>query len=994
MSARTREWLRTFLHLDARAEKDGIPPSDIERQEATVLRALDMLDSQPGIILADEVGMGKTYEALGVAAAIRHAKPRSRIVVVTPGPDLNQKWHEEFPRFREIFDFGGEIVATRNLADFVKAARRRGPRSIVLAPVTMFRSGRAYSDQVYLLSLYFDWKGFHGNTSNAILSRFREGAERLFDVRDEKFLGEFDLFSLFNTDRIERYLRAAFRRGRSGGPAGLDDLYEDGKLAAFKNQESVRKALYRARFVLTAKLMPMIDLLIVDEAHKLKKPSAITTQAMRRVFDRRFRNAVFLTATPFQLDVSELREVLSLFAQADKAPGELKSQFDGLLQAVRKYQVQYEEFQETWSMLDSDRAAEFHRGYDRDPSKLGETNDPILKIVNSQVADLKVLKTETIEPGFRQWMIRSLREEKRIYRKALLHKLRIDGAGVLPFLIYERFIAELFRRGRPTYKAAVEINMVSSYSAASRGTLLTRLDGIPAEAEAYWALLREMLAKMMSGATHHPKISDVIQDALDAAERNEKTLIFCARKATLEHLRRELDSSWEIRVLERWRRVYPNASAIEIFDTRPDDGQRQRGRHSLLQSRFHRAPDSLYLFLREPYLRTLDHDASSRGSVADWAVRRLDNVVKEANEILAGVRVGKTAAERLDYQIAKRCVEQAALRLYQQYYVSDLDGSGALQNLLHPDYVQLGFDLEDDEYEDDPTGIVRPRWKISLRVARMVLGSPGSLWCELSNLLDRVTPSGSTTFGLRVRIVEQLARYLTYKQVTFLPDLLAEASTAGLSVESINSAGLMKFGSSFWKTNVGQLWIEKLRTFLTYFCERNSEQQVEILNGPIRTGDFTRHTADGESRQRLREAFNTPLYPMVLIANEVMQEGLDLHKHCSRIVHHDLVWNPAQIEQRVGRIDRLGSLTNRLRQNDADATLDILCPVILGTVDERLFRTVKAREKWLEFLLGARPDFSEYSFDDSDPAPLPDRLVEDLVIDLGPRSPSSPEALS
>ena len=26
---------------------------------------------------------------------------------------------------------------------------------------------------------------------------------------------------------------------------------------------------------------------------------------------------------------------------------------------------------------------------------------------------------------------------------------------------------------------------------------------------------------------------------------------------------------------------------------------------------------------------------------------------------------------------------------------------------------------------------------------------------------------------------------------------------------------------------------------------------------------------------------------MVLIANEVMQEGLDLHKNCRRIVHHE-----------------------------------------------------------------------------------------------------------
>ena len=70
-----------------------------------------------------------------------------------------------------------------------------------------------------------------------------------------------------------------------------------------------------------------------------------------------------------------------------------------------------------------------------------------------------------------------------------------------------------------------------------------------------------------------------------------------------------------------------------------------------------------------------------------------------------------------------------------------------------------------------------------------------------------------------------------------------------------------------------------------------------------------------------------------------------LHKHCRRVVHHDLVWNPARIEQRIGRIGRLGSLTNRLRQNGDDAALEILYPVIHGTIDKRLFRTVKTREK-------------------------------------------------
>ena len=976
MSTRTRAWLRSFLQLGARAEKEKIPGLDIERQEATVIRALDMLDDRPGIVLADEVGMGKTYEALGIAAAMRYKKPRSRIVIVTPGPDLNRKWFEEFPRFKEMFDFGDDIRAVNNLAEFVSAVRERRGRPIVVAPVTIFQSGRGSSDQIYLLSLYFYWKNLHGNTSNAIMKRIHRSANNRVDVEAEKFLGFFDL------NQVEPHLRTAFRQGRRGGSAGLDDLYEGNGLVAFENSDAVRNALSRARFVLTGKLMPVLDLLIVDEAHKLKNPGSLRTQAMKRVFDGRFRKALFLTATPFQLDVAELRHMLSLFAGAKDAPPNLKDKVEDLLTAVREYQDLYEKFQQTWASLDPGAAADFRSLYDRNNMPLEEIEEPSLEVIAKQISSLKTLKTETIEPGFRQWMIRSLRKDKRTYRNLSRKNIRARGADALPFLIYERFVAELFRQRRPTHKAAVEINMVSSYAAAGHGALLSVEDGIPAEAESYRKLLQEILGEVEHGVSH-PKISKVLKDAIEAAECGEKTLIFCTRIATLEQLRRELDTAWESRVLERWQRVYPGAKANEIFDSREDDDKRQRGRHSRLRVRFHSPQDALYLALREPYLRTLGPlaDTDGRGYVVGRALRQSATVAKEANRILQDVRVGKTAAERVDYKIAKRCVEQASIRLWRSSDKSGDDESDSIRRLLDPDYVWLGLDLAKDDLEDDSIGSIddrQPRWEITDRIVRIVLGRGGSLWEGHSDLLD------SLPLELRVRVVEQLARYLTHKQVTFLADLLAEANAAGLSIAPIESSALLKYIPSFWQTGTGQRWSELLRAFLGYFCQRDPQQQHEILDESIRTGGFARHTRDGGSRERLREAFNTPLYPMVLIANEVMQEGLDLHKHCRRVVHHDLAWNPAQIEQRIGRIDRLGSLTNRLRENREDVRLDVLYPVICSTIDERLFRTVKTREKWLEFLLGAAPDFSEYRLIDEEPIPLPERLGVDLAINLGP----------
>src|SRR5688500_15307759 len=105
MTLRDQAWLRTFLDLGAHAQQGNISSRDIQRQEDTVLRALEILQDHPGVVLADEVGMGKTFEALGVLAARAHVAPDSRFLVITPGPDLNKKWTREIRRF--IADAGG-----------------------------------------------------------------------------------------------------------------------------------------------------------------------------------------------------------------------------------------------------------------------------------------------------------------------------------------------------------------------------------------------------------------------------------------------------------------------------------------------------------------------------------------------------------------------------------------------------------------------------------------------------------------------------------------------------------------------------------------------------------------------------------------------------------------------------------------------------------------------------------------------------------------------
>ncbi len=143
-----------------------------------------------------------------------------------------------------------------------------------------------------------------------------------------------------------------------------------------------------------------------------------------------------------------------------------------------------------------------------------------------------------------------------------------------------------------------------------------------------------------------------------------------------------------------------------------------------------------------------------------------------------------------------------------------------------------------------------------------------------------------------------------------------------------------------------------------------------------------------ETQQNAVDGFNTPLYPEVLIATELLGEGLDLHRFCRRVIHHDLPWNPAKLEQRTGRVDRIGSLAERLREradNDGDGAsdIDVWLPYMNGTYDESIFLRVMARRREFRCVLGNRPEW-EHEGDATDAVPIAADLVEALQVNLGP----------
>lgn len=66
-----------------------------------------------------------------------------------------------------------------------------------------------------------------------------------------------------------------------------------------------------------------------------------------------------------------------------------------------------------------------------------------------------------------------------------------------------------------------------------------------------------------------------------------------------------------------------------------------------------------------------------------------------------------------------------------------------------------------------------------------------------------------------------------------------------------------------------------------------------------------------ERRHRITTHFRMPGMPWVVVATNVYEEGVDLHTFCRTVIHHGISHSASSVEQRTGRVDRIGGLVQR-----------------------------------------------------------------------------------
>lgn len=172
-------------------------------------------------------------------------------------------------------------------------------------------------------------------------------------------------------------------------------------------------------------------------------------------------------------------------------------------------------------------------------------------------------------------------------------------------------------------------------------------------------------------------------------------------------------------------------------------------------------------------------------------------------------------------------------------------------------------------------------------------------------------------------------------------------------IDGTEEGFLTNYERTGWK---GEIHYEKLDSLGDCVDPVHLVLSLGLDDADSRESSFCR-MLDGSTppatRKVLQAQFNSMVYPRVLITQSLVgREGLNLHKKCRRVLLFHPEWNPAIVEQQIGRVDRINSLWTAM----ADAWHDdgrrgelpkikVEYMVFEKTYDDYQFQVLESRRK-------------------------------------------------
>ncbi len=217
-----------------------------------------------------------------------------------------------------------------------------------------------------------------------------------------------------------------------------------------------------------------------------------------------------------------------------------------------------------------------------------------------------------------------------------------------------------------------------------------------------------------------------------------------------------------------------------------------------------------------------------------------------------------------------------------------------------------------------------------------------------------VTPQRQMSSSMPAALREWKRRGELLDDVTLYEDLgVEQENTIGpLTFELVSKAGQLGNYEELYANDSKYIELEKL--LIDFFKDSTQEKIVifsffkatlHYLFERLSSADIGCIILEGKpdiDKTAIVDQFEKDERIRVLLSSEVGSEGIDL-QFCSTIINYDLPWNPMKVEQRIGRIDRIGQKA---------ALLHIINLFYDETIDSRIYDRLLSRLKIFEEALG------------------------------------------
>lgn len=944
------------------------------------------------IYIGDEVGLGKTYIAIGIASLLRKyaqqlfssvvTKNYYQDVIIVPKKHLQGKWEDDYNSF----------IKNNYLP---KDGWTKGVDGNPVANIENHNAIQVFEDTT---------AGFHlfRMSSFSIARPSSEGLEnwlKKLKERIEKHIDTKDKGS--ENEKLRVHAKEQFLLDIFDKAVEVFDL----KRSLVEDNDDNFDKFKRLYVWLLNICLPQIECLIVDEAHNFKHGIEKEQVALRNKLIARYFGAI---------DIEKDQDLLFFFPELRKY---VKSKVEKLIclsatpinKSLEEIPNQIDCFLPIHELVRKD-------GIEK---TLHERNSEFIK---EKINAFMIRGLMELKLGDKRYSRNQYREEHRngnvLKDNATPLRLDSDLHGLIMGVVQYKVIKEIgvsskHTQGKKGVKnnKSFEIGMLASYESFNQSKVSKEYEDTHENKDG--SIDKNVLKKLVTSYKKtfgkklpHPKQDKLVETLFEYTKRQEKALVFVRRIGSVVELEQRLLDHYEQFLIEKviaiQKKYRTKVEGIEKLLKNYEQRDLEKGKRALLirLSRYLTAKgvhvEKKVKELSEDILTTylhfiFDEDKDFEKLIIDTVKRNNKNLseqlkrtsrevvnlywtewekdLEEKEELEESEKTGRKK-RRTDSEIDNNF-------FFSRYFVKSQTTQGSKYRLkTHRElWFEMNYKLFNDTFQIFKTDDLLPEKLIQAP------GKEGEKKRQVFNRIQEIYRENISIDDYRqvdMKALEDFEHLREFEENTFITQLFTQYCYDEVKIWIDNNQNNKEFfsdlenlviiikqifnhGSGLLPAYLADCYsndfedklfafisnadlfgfvLEEIRQIINDYDTiikrnlngKNIKKVLENLSPII--GTSGEHKVD---RSRIATQFKMPTYPYILITTDIMKEGVDLHSYCQDVFHYGIAWNPTDMEQRTGRIDRIGSLSSRKikKQQDinSETKVHVFYPYLSDTLE-------------------------------------------------------------